>query len=109
MLITWGLAGVITFGFMISTMTDASAGAIFGAVGLYIVSLILGEITSLGGIRYGLPVHYYDSWTDLFHASGGKLVGWTSDTTWGALLPIAYVLIFLGIAWFHFRRKDVLS
>ena len=29
--------------------------------------------------------------------------------TRGVLLPIAYVLVFLGIAWWHFRRKDVLS
>ena len=68
LLITWGLAGIIAFGFMLSTMTDSAAGAIFGAVGLYIVSLILGEITSLGAIRYGLPIHYYDAWTDLFTA-----------------------------------------
>ena len=54
--------------FMLSTMTDSAAGAIFGAVGLYIVSLILNEITSLGSIRYGLPVRYYDAWSDLFTA-----------------------------------------
>ena len=57
---------VIAFAFMLSTMTDSAAGAIFGAVGLYIVSLILNEITSLGSIRYGLPIRYYDAWSDLF-------------------------------------------
>jgi ABC-2 type transport system permease protein len=105
----WSLSTVIAFAFMVSTMTDSPAGAVFAGFGIYVFSQILDGITSLGSIRYGLPTHYFDSWDSLFHASGGKLVGWTSDMTRGALLPIAYVLIFLGIAWFHFRRKDVLS
>jgi ABC-2 type transport system permease protein len=103
-LITWGLAGVISFGFMLSTMTDTAAGAIFGAVGLYIVSLILGEITSLGAIRYGLPVHYYDSGSDLFLRNE-----FTSDMWRSVLLQIPYVLVFCGIAWWWFHRKDVKS
>jgi ABC-2 type transport system permease protein len=103
-LITWGLAGVVTFGFMLSTMTDSSAGAIFGAVGLYIVSLILGEITSLGSIRYGLPVHYYDAWSDLFTRNT-----FTDDMWRSVLLQIPYVLVFCGFAWWWFHRKDVKS
>jgi ABC-2 type transport system permease protein len=103
-LITWGLAGVISFGFMLSTMTDSAAGAIFGAVGLYIVSLILGEITSLGSIRYGLPVHYYDAWTDLFLRNE-----FTTDMWRSVLLQIPYVLVFCGIAWWWFHRKDIKS
>jgi len=53
----------------------AITAAALSAVGLYIVSLILGEITSLGSIRYGLPVHYYDAWTDLFLAWLADCVG----------------------------------
>lgn len=104
LLITWGLAGIIAFAFMLSTMTDSAAGAIFGAVGLYIVSLILGEITSLGAIRYGLPVHYYDSWSDLFVRNT-----FTDDMWRSVLLQIPYVIVFCGIAWWWFRRKDVTS
>lgn len=103
-LITWGLAGIIAFGFMLSTMTDASAGAIFGAVGLYIVSLILGEITSLGAIRYGLPVHYYDAWSDLFVRNQ-----FTDDMWRSILLQIPYVIVFGSIAWWTFHRKDIKS
>jgi ABC-2 type transport system permease protein len=103
-LITWGLAGIIAFAFMLSTMTDSAAGAIFGAVGLYIVSLILGEITSLGAIRYGLPVHYYDSWSDLFVRNT-----FTDDMWRSVLLQIPYVIVFCGIAWWWFHRKDITS
>jgi len=103
-LITWGLAGIIAFGFMISTMTDSGAGAIFGAVGLYIVTLILNEITSLGSIRYGLPVRYYDAWSDLFIRNQ-----FTDDMWRSILLQIPYVLVFCAIAWWWFHRKDIKS
>jgi ABC-2 type transport system permease protein len=104
LLITWGLAGVITFGFMLSTMTDGAAGAIFGAVGLYIVTLILNEIRSLGAIRYGLPVRYYNAWTNLFTHDR-----FTDDMWRSVLIQVPYVLVFCGIAWWWFHRKDIKS
>lgn len=104
LLITWGLAGIIAFAFMLSTMTDSGAGAIFGAVGLYIVTLILNEITSLGSIRYGLPVRYYDAWSDLFTKNH-----FTDDMWRSILLQIPYVVVFLAIAWWWFHRKDIKS
>jgi ABC-2 type transport system permease protein len=103
-LITWGLAAVITFAFMLSTMTDSSAGAIFGAVGLYIVSLILNEIRSLGSIRYGLPIRYYDAWTNLF------LRNEFTDDMWRSIaIQVPYVIVFCGVAWWWFHRKDIKS
>jgi ABC-2 type transport system permease protein len=104
LLITWGLAAIIAFAFMLSTMTDSSAGAIFGAVGLYIVTLILNEITSLGSIRYGLPVRYYDAWSDLFTRNE-----FTGDMWRSIFLQIPYVIVFLSIAWWWFHRKDIKS
>jgi ABC-2 type transport system permease protein len=103
-LITWGLAAVVSFGYMLSTMTDSAAGAMFGAVGLYIVSIILNEITSLGAIRYGLPIRYYDAWSDLFTSNR-----FTDDMWRSILLQIPYVIVFCGIAWWWFHRKDIKS
>ncbi len=103
-LITWGLAAVVAFGFMLSTMADAAAGAIFGAVGLYIVSLILNRLSSLGSIRYGLPIRYYDAWTDLFTRNT-----FTDDMWRSILLQVPYVVVFLSIAWWWFHRKDIKS
>jgi ABC-type transport system involved in multi-copper enzyme maturation, permease component len=103
-LITWGLSGVAAFGFMISTMTDSSAGAIFGAVGLFIVTSILGAIDSLGSIRFGMPAYYLDSWSDLFRT--GKF---TDDMWRSVLLQVPYVLVFVGVAYWWFRRKDITS
>jgi ABC-2 type transport system permease protein len=103
-LITWGLAAVVTFGFMLSTMTDNPAGASFAAVGLYIVTLILNEIRSLGAIRYGLPVRYYDAWTELFVHDR-----FTGDMWRNIFIQIPYVIVFCTTAWWWFHRKDIKS
>jgi ABC-2 type transport system permease protein len=104
LLVTWGLSAILAFGFMLSTMTDSPAGAVFGAVGLYLVSTILDAITSVGKIRYGLPTHYLDAWTSLFSENR-----WTDDMWRAVLLPIPYVVVLCGIAWWWFHRKDVTS
>jgi ABC-2 type transport system permease protein len=104
--VLWGISGIAALAFMASTMTDSPAGAVFAGFGLYIVSQILDNITALGSIRYGFPTHYLDAWTRLFtHPSGGP----TGDMLRGTLLQIPYVVIFGGIAWWYFRRKDILS
>lgn len=102
--VTWGLSAILAFGFMLSTMTDSPAGAVFGAVGLYVVSTILDQIRSVGRIRYGLPTHYLDAWTSLFSENR-----WTDDMWRAVLLPIPYVVVLCGIAWWWFRRKDITS
>ncbi|MCU1459913.1 MAG: putative integral rane protein [Actinomycetia bacterium] len=102
--VAWSLTGILTLGFMISTMTDSPGGAIGAAFGLYVTSAILDNITAIGPIRNVLPTHYFDAWTRLFtgHAN-------TGDMWRGALLQIPYALIFGGMAWWWFRRKDILS
>ena len=104
--VLWSLTGVAACAFMVSTMTDSPSAAVFAGFGLYMASQILDGITSLGSIRYGLPTHYFDAWTTLFTNSSR---GPSTDILRGALLQIGYVLAFGGVAWRHFRRKDILS
>jgi ABC-2 type transport system permease protein len=102
--VTWSLAAVVAFGFMISTMSDAPAGAAAAAFGLYVTSAILDTISAIGSIRNVFPTHYSDAWTDLFlrnHAS--------ADMLRGALIQIPYVVVFCGVAAWWFRRKDIMS
>ncbi len=103
--VAWSLTGVVAFSFLVSCLTDAPAGAIFAGVGLYITSTILDAIDSVpSGIRKVLPTHYFDSWVDMFthnHVSG--------DMTKGVFLQLAYVVVFMAIALWYFRRKDILS
>jgi ABC-2 type transport system permease protein len=103
MYVFWGLAAVVALGFMVSTMTDSVAGAIFAPIGFYFVTRILDNIEAIGKIRYIFPTHYYDAWTNLFQ--GGS----TNDMHTGWLIQIPYVLAFSAFGWFWFRRKDILS
>jgi ABC-2 type transport system permease protein len=103
--VSWSLGGVVALSFMVSTMTDAPAGAVFSGVGLYIVSQILDGITSIPqGVRNVMPTHYFDVWADLFEHGGSAPDMWK-----GVLLQVPYILVPLGIAWWWFRRKDILS
>ena len=102
--VAWSLTGVVAFSFMVSCMTDAPFGAIFAGVGLYFTSLILDGISSLGNIRYGLPTHYFDAWVDL--VTQGE---WHADLWRGVALQLVYVLSFVLIGLWWFKRKDILS
>jgi len=106
----WSLSPVIAIGFMVSTLTDSASGAVFAAFGFYVVSTILDAITQLPSwFRVALPTHYLDAWQKLFPSGRHNGSGPTADMLRGTLLPIAYVLLFLGFAWWWFRRKDILS
>jgi ABC-2 type transport system permease protein len=102
--VAWMLTGLVAFTFMLSCMTDVPYGAIVTGVGFYIVSQILDAIEPLGSLRYILPTHYFDNWSDLVFQGHA-----TSNMARGALLMIGYVLLFTGVAVWWFRRKDVLS
>jgi ABC-2 type transport system permease protein len=102
--VTWSMAGVAAFSLFLSTLTDTSVGAVAGGVGFAIVSEILNGISALGGIRSWLPTHYWQAWDGLFDRPAQ-----TGDMVRGVLLQVLYVVVFGGLAWWWFRRKDVLS
>lgn len=102
--VTWSLAAAVAFGFMVSTMTDSPIGAAAAAFGLYVVSAILDAVDAIGSIRNGFPTHYSDAWTDLFMHNHVN-----SDMARGALVQLAYVVVFLAVGWWWFQRKDVMS
>jgi ABC-2 type transport system permease protein len=103
--VSWTLSTVVAFSFLVSTLTDAPTGAVFAGVGLYITSTILDSIDSIpSAIRNILPTHYDGAWVDMFTRNSIS-----NDMGKGALLPFAYVAVFVAIAAWHFRRKDILS
>jgi ABC-2 type transport system permease protein len=102
--VSWMLTGLVAFTFLLSCMTDSPAAATVTGVGLYITSQILDAIEPLGSLRYVLPTHYFDSWRDLIFEGHA-----TADMARGALLMVGYVLVFVGLAVWWFRRKDILS
>ena len=102
--VAWSQAAYISFAFMLSTMTDTAFAAVAGGVGLGVVSQILNNISALNGTSYVYPTHYLNAWQDLFFQQARS-----SEMVRGALLQVPYVVVFLGIAWWWFNRKDVLS
>ena len=98
------LTVVAAFAFAIGVVTDAPLAAVGGAVLLMILSAILDSITALGGIREGLPGHYAYAWADAL----APTVDYTDMIT-GALWSIGYATVLIGLAFWHFLRKDITS
>ena len=90
--------------FMVSCMTDSPAGAIFAGVGLYFTSQILDAIEPLGShpLRAAHPL--------LRRVAQPHLRGPRGRLTWaGRAAELGYVLLFVGLSVWWFRRKDILS
>jgi ABC-2 type transport system permease protein len=102
--VSWFLTSVIAFSFMLGCMTDSPGGAILGGVGLWITWAILDAIESLGRVRYFFPTHWSGAWTEMFTRNNVS-----DDMIRGALLTLGYVILFVGVGAWWFRRKDILS
>ena len=116
--VTWSLAGVMGFAFLLSVVTDSPAAAITGGFGLMIVSTILDGLASLDYLHPGLPTHYWGAWSRLFlelPPSAAPIFGGSLPDTslWpmaqDALVQLAYAVAFVGAAAWWFRRKDITS
>lgn len=95
---------VASFAFALGVWTDAPLAAVGGAVLLMILSAILDSITALGGIREGLPGHYAYAWADALSPT----VDYSAMAT-GALWSVGYGVVLIGLAVWHFLRKDITS
>jgi ABC-type transport system involved in multi-copper enzyme maturation permease subunit len=98
------MAVVVALAFLFSTMTDAPLSAVGGAVVLVVVSEILDQVTALGSVRSYLPTHYWLAWLDLLVDPVDA-----SHMTHGLLEMLPWVVVPLLLAFWNFRRKDVLS
>ena len=90
--------------FALGVRTDAPLAAVGGAVMVTIVAAILDQIDNLGSLRNALPMHDAGAWFALLRPE----VGW-DDLVQGTLWSVLYTLVFVGLAFWMFRRKDVLS
>jgi ABC-2 type transport system permease protein len=102
--VAWSMTSVVALSFMVSTMTDSSSGATGAGVALFFTSAILDAIPQLGSLRYGFPTHYLDDWRALIVRNSGN-----ADLIRGIVVQLPYVIVFCSIAFWWFRRKDILS
>jgi len=98
------LLTVAALAFLLSVSTDAPLGAVGGAVVLQILSSILDQIDALGSIRNFLPTHYADAWIGLL-STPVQLDG----VVRGGISALIYAVLFFGLAFWRFTRKDILS
>jgi ABC-2 type transport system permease protein len=98
------LTVVGAFAFALGVFTDAPLAAVGGAVLLMILSAILDSITALGNLREGLPGHYAYAWADAL----APTIDWSAMAT-GALWSLGYAILGVGVAVWHFLRKDITS
>jgi len=90
--------------FCLGVRTDAPLAAVGGAVMVTIVAAILGQIDNLGSLRSALPLYYSGAWFDLLAPDPD-----TTDLVHGVAWSLLYTVVFVGLAYELFRRKDVLS
>jgi ABC-2 type transport system permease protein len=90
--------------FAIGVTTDAPLAAVGGAVLMWIICAILDSIPALGDIRQGLPGHYAFAWSDALAANVDY-----SEMVTGALWSVGYAIVLVGLAYWHFLRKDITS
>lgn len=89
---------------LLSVWTDAPLGAVGGTVMVAILIEILEQITPLGGLRNWLPGHFGWAWTRAL----APVIDW-QDMVTGTFSSLVYASIFGTLAWWHFRRKDIVS
>ncbi|MDO5711464.1 MAG: ABC transporter permease [Micrococcales bacterium] len=98
------LVQVVGIALLIGTLSDAPLGAVGGAVLVTIVSSILDTIDALGDLRHALPMHYSRAWAGALAPD----IAWTNIQL-SALWSLIYGVITIAVAYWWFRRKDILS
>jgi ABC-2 type transport system permease protein len=107
-----GVAGYIgltllvvgSLAFLLSVSTDAPLGAVGGAVLIHILSSILNQVQALGSIRDVLPTHFNQAWVG-FLSTPVQIDGMVR----GSISALAYSALFVGLAFWRFLRKDIVS
>jgi ABC-2 type transport system permease protein len=98
------LSGIVCIGLCISTRTDSGPGAAVATIVVAIASQVLGQIPSLHAIHPYLPTDGWLAFTGLFRFP----VDW-APMRHGLAVSGVYTMVFLGLAIWWFRRRDVTS
>jgi ABC-2 type transport system permease protein len=102
--IAWNLTGIMSVAFYVSTRSNSPLSAAATAFGVAVIAQILNSFSAMGDARIVLPTHYWTAWQDLFASPAN----WDNMQR-GLALQVPYVVGFLGLAFWSFQRKDVLT
>jgi ABC-2 type transport system permease protein len=93
-----------TIGLFVSTLTEVPVAAMAGALAVAIVSEVLAAVPQLHAVQPWLFSHYWLSIGDFLR----EPVRW-DEVQKGALLALAYIVVFGLAAWARFGDKDISS
>jgi len=101
-----GMCSIFAFAFFLSTLTSRPFVAVAGGVGLTIVSRVLNAdyLPGVAAVNAYMPNNDVDLWMHAFQQPAP-----TDGMVHFAVLQLVYVVTFVGLAWWWFRRKDVLT
>ena len=98
------LFGLAAIGMFISTLTENAIGAMAATIGVAIFSALLDAVPQLSAIHPILLTDHWLGFGELLRTSisYADLLSWTA-------LHVAYIVIFLSLAWSRITTKDVTS
>ena len=98
------MATVVSLAVAFSTLTNSSLTAVAAALVLVIIMLVLGGFSVFDFLEPYLFTSHFNAWINFF----SDPIDW--DPIRDALINFAvWIVALTGIAWFVFRRKDILS
>lgn len=99
-----GMATVVSLAVAFSTLTNSSLTAVATALVLVIIMLVLGSLDVFDFLRPYLFTTHFSAWINFFMDP----MEWAPVRD--ALINfVAWIAAMSGVAWFVFRRKDILS
>jgi ABC-2 type transport system permease protein len=102
--VTVSLLGLSAIGLFFSTLTDVPVGAMAATIVLSIASQVVDSLPQLDAVHPYLFSHYWLGFADLLR----QPISWDSFGS-NAILQLAYIVIFGGLAYGRFATKDILS
>jgi ABC-2 type transport system permease protein len=101
-----GMMSVFAFAFLLSTLTTRPFAAVAGGVGLTIVSRVLNAdyLPGVAVVNRWMPNNDVDLWQHFFQRPYQ-----TDGMGHFLILQAIYVSVSLGLAWWWFLRKDILT
>jgi len=98
------MATVVSLAVAFSTLTNSGLTAVAAALVLVIIMLVLGSFSVFDFLEPYLFTSHFDAWINFFRDP----VDW--EPIGNALINfVLWIVGLTGIAWFIFRRKDILS
>jgi ABC-2 type transport system permease protein len=101
-----GMASVFAFAFLLSTVTARPMVAVAGGVGLAVLTRVLNAdyLPGVAVLSPYLPNNDVDLWLHLLQSPAR-----TDGMAHFIVLQAMYTIAFLGLAWWSFTRRDVLT